>query len=164
MARRARDGPWVRARGDRITHDLVSQLERSFLLPFDREDGHGLASVIDDLLDYIDEAAEHLVIYKIDAASDHAVTLAGLVRDATRELASETLMLGQPSGSGQAPNESRSSSTKPTAYRPLVGFDRETDPLVVLRWKDIIQRLENAIDSGNHAAWVLEGIRIKNGL
>src|SRR5687768_14970730 len=55
----------IRAReheGDRITHDVLSKLQRTFVLPFDREDGHRLASAIDDVVDYIDEAAEHLVI------------------------------------------------------------------------------------------------------
>src|SRR5687768_5516929 len=57
--------------GDRITHDLLHQLQRSYSLPFDREDGHRLASSVDDLLDYIDEAAEHLVIYKVDVPLEH---------------------------------------------------------------------------------------------
>lgn len=153
--------------GDRITHDLLSQLERSFVLPFDREDAHRLASVIDDVLDYIDEAAEHLVIYRVGAAMEHAVTLGGLIREATRELASETRMLGHPKRLGTGARridelEHEADRTLRSALSSL--FDNETDPLVVLRWKDILTRLENAIDSCNDAARVLESIRIKNGL
>jgi predicted phosphate transport protein (TIGR00153 family) len=153
--------------GDRITHDLLSQLERSFVLPFDREDAHRLVSAIDDVLDYIDEAAEHLVIYKVGAPMEHAITLAGLIRDATRELAAETRLLAHPKrlGSGAKRIDELEHEADRTLRSALASlFERETDPLVVLRWKDILTRLENAIDSCNHAARKLESVRIKNGL
>ena len=137
MAGRPRPADQIRVLehdGDRITHDLLSQLERSFVLPFDREDGHRLVSAIDDLLDYIDEAAEHLVIYKVGAPMEHAVTLAGLIRDATRELAAETRLLAHPErlGSGAKRIDELEHEADRTLRSALASlFERETDPLVV---------------------------------
>jgi predicted phosphate transport protein (TIGR00153 family) len=153
--------------GDRITHDVVSQLERSFILPFDRQDGHQLAVAIDDVLDYIDEAAEHMVIYKVGTPLEQVVTLATLIRECTGELVAETRSLGQPRRLGTGTRridqlEHEADRTLRSALASL--FDREVDPLVVLRWNDILARLENAIDSCNQAARVLETIRIKDGI
>jgi len=137
------------------------------VLPFDREDAHRLASIVDDVLDHIDEAAEHIVIYKVGEPREHALVLAGLIRDATRELAAEMRSLAQPKRLGTGLRridelEHEADRTLRSALALL--FERASDPLVVLCWKDVFARLENAIDGCNHAARVLESIRIKNGL
>jgi hypothetical protein len=151
--------------GDRITHDVVSQLERSFVLPFDREDGHGLAAALDDVVDYIDEAAEHVVIYKVGAPPAHAIALTGLIREATRELAGGLLTRPEQLGAGIRRIDELEHDADRTLRSALSSlFEREVDPLVVLRWKDILARLESAIDSCNEAARVLETMRIKTGV
>jgi predicted phosphate transport protein (TIGR00153 family) len=152
--------------GDRITHDLMYQVQRSFILPFDREDAHRLASAIDDVTDYVDEIAEHVVIYKVGAPPEQALALAQLLSSAARELAKETRFLHEPGQLGQGVRrideiEHDADQTVRSALSML--FTRETDPLVVLRWKDVLDRLENAVDSCNSAGRVLENIRIKTG-
>ena len=152
--------------GDRITHDVIFQVERSCVLPFDREDAHRLASAVDDVTDYIDEVAERLAIYEVDAPLEPAVTLAQLLH-AARELARETRFLHKPGQLGTGIK--RIDQLEHDGDRELrsglsLRFARETDPLVVLRWKDILERLENAIDSTNSAGRVLQTIQIKNGL
>ncbi len=73
--------------GDRITHDILHQLYCTTMTPLDREDIHALAAALDDVVDYAEEAADVLGLYKIEAPMEQAVELTGVLRDAGRELA-----------------------------------------------------------------------------
>ena len=113
--------------GDRITHDIIHKLYGTFVTPIDREDILALASGLDDILDFTEEVADFLGLYRIEAPMDQAIELARVLREALASL-----------------------------------FERGIDPMMVIRWKDIFERLEDAIDSTETAANILEGIVIKN--
>src|SRR5215203_4550499 len=72
--------------GDRITHDIIQRLNQTFVTPFDREDIIALASGLDDIVDFIEEVADFMGLYRIEAPMDQAVRLARVLRDATRQI------------------------------------------------------------------------------
>src|ERR1700754_5237645 len=82
----ARDILICEENGDRITHDIIKRLHETFVTPIDREDILALASAIDDIVDYTEEVADYLGLYKIEAPMEQAETLARILLDATRQL------------------------------------------------------------------------------
>src|SRR3954447_19729932 len=72
--------------GDRITHDIIQRLNQTFVTPFDREDIYDLASALDDIVDFIEEVADFLGLYRIEAPMEQAERLAAVLRDATRQI------------------------------------------------------------------------------
>ena len=73
--------------GDRITHDIIQRLNQTFVTPIEREDILQLASALDDVVDFTEEAADLLVLYKIEAPMDQAQVLASILLDACRQIA-----------------------------------------------------------------------------
>src|SRR5436853_7487937 len=73
--------------GDRITHDIINRLNHTFVTPIDREDILALASALDDIVDYTEEVADYLGLYRIEAPMDQALALAHVLADAAREIA-----------------------------------------------------------------------------
>jgi uncharacterized protein len=151
--------------GDRITHDVFSRLYQSIVTPIDREDILHLASALDDIVDYTEEVADYLGLYKIEAPMAQAQRLAGVLRDATRQIAQAiSLIQGSKDIAEQMVEVHRLENEGDRLTREAIAslFEAGIDPMVVIRWKDIFERLENAIDSTERAAFILEGIVIKN--
>ncbi len=151
--------------GDRLTHDVIQRLNHTFVTPIEREDILELASALDDIVDYIDEVADYLGLYKIDAPMEQAQTLASILRAATAEISRAVpLIRGFRDISEQTVEAHRLENEGDRVVREAIAslFDNGTDPMVVIRWKDIFERLENAIDATERAAFTLEGIVIKN--
>jgi uncharacterized protein Yka (UPF0111/DUF47 family) len=151
--------------GDRITHEVIQRLNQTFVTPIEREDILQLASALDDIVDYIDEVADYLGLYKIEAPMAQAQALAGILSAATREIAAAVpLIRGFRDIRAQTVEAHRLENEGDRVMREAVAalFDGNTDPMVVIRWKDIFERLENAIDATELAAFTLEGIVIKN--
>src|SRR5438874_11180799 len=73
--------------GDRITHDIIDRLNHTFVTPIDREDILALASALDDIVDYTEEVADYLGLYKIEAPMDQAITLAHVLKEAAKQIA-----------------------------------------------------------------------------
>ena len=164
----ARDIVICEQEGDRITHDIIQRLNSTFVTPIDREDILELASALDDIIDFIEEVADYLGLYRIEAPMEQAQRLAHILLQATppdrRGDAAPARLPGHPPlhGRDQPARERR---------RPLVReaiaslFDGGIDPMVVIRWKDIFERLEEAIDATRaRRRTSLEGIVIKNQL
>jgi len=151
--------------GDRITHDLVVRLNTTSATPIDREDVLDLSSALDDVTDLVDEVAELFVLYQIEAPMVQAQELAHLLALACAELGRATPML-RSSGdfSVHLAEINRLENEGDRVSREAVAslFDAGIDPMVVIRWKDVFERLEDAIDATERTANVLEGIRIKN--
>ena len=151
--------------GDRITHDVIHELYSTAVTPFDREDIHTLAAALDDVVDYAEETADVLGLYRVEAPMEQAIELTGVLRDAGRELAAALGKLGSMkeitphlNAVGRLENEGDRISRQ-----ALVSlFEGGIDPMVVIRWKDIFERLEEAIDACEHVANTLQGIVIKN--
>ncbi len=151
--------------GDRITHDIIQRLNHTFVTPIDREDILALCSALDDIVDYTEEVAEYLGLYRIEAPMEQAIKLAGLLRASAHEIAEAIPRLR---GFGDISRytveinrlENEGDATTREAMASL--FHTGIDPMVVISWKDLFERLESAIDATEHVAYILEGIIIKN--
>jgi predicted phosphate transport protein (TIGR00153 family) len=151
--------------GDRITHDIIHKLNQTFVTPFDREDIIALASALDDIVDFIEEIADFLGLYRIEAPMEQAERMASVLRDATRQIAEAMPRLRTLKDIHHYTVEvNRLENEGDRIFREGVAslFERGIDPMMVIRWKDIFERLEEAIDATERAVNTLEGIIIKN--
>jgi predicted phosphate transport protein (TIGR00153 family) len=151
--------------GDRITHDIIHRLNQTFVTPIDREDIYALASALDDVVDYTEEVADYLGLYKIQAPMEQAQALAHVLHAAGRQIAEAMPRLrGFKDITHYTVEINRLENDGDRIAREAIAslFDNGIDPMVVIRWKDIFERLEEAIDATEHVANILEGIVIKN--
>ena len=151
--------------GDRITHDVHQRLNSTFVTPIDREDVLTLVSALDDIVDLVDEVADYLGLYKIEAPMEQAQRLAHVLLQASRQIAEAMPRLRTFAPIGHYTVEvNRLENDGDRIVREAVAslFDTGIDPMVVIRWKDIFERLEDAIDSTETAVNIMAGIIIKN--
>ena len=151
--------------GDRITHDIIRRLNETFVTPIDREDIYALASGLDDVVDFTEEVADYLGLYKIEAPMEQAQRLASVLHHATRQVEEVMPRLrGFQDVSHYTVEINRLENDGDRITREAMAslFDNGIDPMVVIRWKDIFERLENAIDATEQVANIIEGIVIKN--
>jgi len=151
--------------GDRITFDTIQRLNMTFVTPIDREDIVALASGLDDIVDLTEEAADYLGLYKIEAPMEQAEQLAQILREACRNIAEATPHLRGFKDLSNFTNEVHRLETegdKVTRAAVASLFDTGIDPMVVIRWKDIFERLEEAIDATECVANTLANIVVKN--
>lgn len=161
----ARDILKAEQEGDRITHDIVQRLNTTFVTPIDQQDIYGLATGLDDVVDYIEEAADFLGLYQIEAPMQQALDLAGVLVAACEQLAGALAELRGFKELDQYWIEiHRLENDGDRISRDAVAslFANGIDPMVVIRWKDIFTVLERAIDATEAAAHIIEGIAIKN--
>jgi uncharacterized protein len=151
--------------GDRITHDIVKRLNTTFVTPIDREDIYGLATQMDDIVDFTEEAADFLGLYKIEAPMEQATALTKVLVAACEQLAAGLEHLREFKDLDKYWIEiHRLENEGDRISRDAVAslFSNGIDPMMVIRWKDMFAVLENAIDATETAAQILEGIVIKN--
>jgi hypothetical protein len=151
--------------GDRITHDIIQRLNQTFVTPIDREDIYELASALDDVVDYTEEVADYLGLYKIEAPMEQSQELARVLHLAARQIAEAMPRLrGFRDISHYTVELNRLENDGDRIVREAIAslFGTGIDPMVVIRWKDIFERLEEAIDATERVANILEGIVIKN--
>ncbi len=151
--------------GDRITRDIIVRLNQSDATPADRRDLHELSSALDDVVDYTEEVADYFVLYKIEAPMAQAEALASVLHSATREIAAAMPLLRDFDDLSRHTIEvNRLENEGDRVVREAIAslFDTGIDPMVVIRWKDIFERLEEAIDATERVANILEGIVVKN--
>ncbi len=151
--------------GDRITHDIIQRINQTFVTPIDREDIIELASTLDDIVDYTEEVADFMGLYRIEAPMDQSLQLAGVLVQATRQI-SEALPRLRTMGdlSHYTVEIHRLENDGDRIAREALAslFERGIDPMMVIRWKDIFERLEEAIDATERVANVLQSVVIKN--
>ena len=153
-------------KGDQLTHDLIQLLNTQYVTPFDREDIYELATKLDDVVDYIEDVTDRLGLYGIESTTKHAVEQCAILVQATEQLA---LMLTRLKGLRGIQSallelkrlEDEGDRIVHDAIAALFRDDR-IDPLIVIRWKDIYDGLEEAIDSCETAANVIANIAVKN--
>jgi predicted phosphate transport protein (TIGR00153 family) len=151
--------------GDRLTREIIYRLYRSRIGPGDRGDIYALAEAIDDVVDEIEEASEELVAYSIEAPMEQAQELAGVVRDSARALRRALDRLRDGSDVEQQVVEVRDLEHEgDRIYRQAVAslFDGGIDPMLVIRWKDVLHGLEDAIDRSRQAMDILHGLMLKH--
>ncbi len=161
----ARDILICEQEGDRITHDIIHRLNQTFVTPIDREDIYEIASALDDIVDYTEEVADYLGLYKIEAPMEQSQRLAHILLQACRQIAEAMPRLRSFKDISHYTVEiNRLENDGDRVVREAIAslFDDGIDPMVVLRWKDIFERLESAIDSTERVANILEGIVIRN--
>ncbi len=151
--------------GDRVTSELIRRLNQTFVTPLDREDIIALASGLDDIADLVEEVADLLGLYKIEAPMEQAVDLASILHAATRHLCGALPRLrdfGDLSGMQEEVHRLEHDGDRVTREALAALFETGIDPMTVIRWKDLLERLEAAIDATERAANTLEGVVIKN--
>jgi uncharacterized protein Yka (UPF0111/DUF47 family) len=152
--------------GDRITHDIIHRLNsgRRVGAPFDAGDGYALATALDDIVDHTEQAAAQLGLYGVEATMEQAVEFADVLVAAGAQISSALRSLH--SGVDLAPylvEIHRLENDGDRLLRDGVAslFVQGIDPMVVIRWKDIFESLEAAVDACETVAHVLEGITLK---
>jgi predicted phosphate transport protein (TIGR00153 family) len=151
--------------GDRIVHDIIQHLNQTYVTPIDREDILALASALDDIVDYTEEVADYLGLYRIEAPMDQAIRLTQVLRDASRQICEAIPQLRTFKDLSRYTIEiNRLENEGDRISREAVAslFDGGIDPMVVIRWKDVFERLEAAIDATERVAHLMEGVVIKN--
>jgi uncharacterized protein len=152
--------------GDEITRELITLLNTQYVTPFDREDIYELATKLDDVVDYIEEVSDLLELYGIESTTRHAVEQCGILVQAVEQLSIALTRLKGLRGI-QSPLvelkrlEDEGDRIVHDAIAALFRDDR-IDPLIVIRWKDVYEGLERAIDSCETAANVIANIAVKN--
>jgi predicted phosphate transport protein (TIGR00153 family) len=151
--------------GDRLTREVVDLLNRTFVTPFDRDDIYLLASAIDDVCDHVDEAAGNIVGYGVEEIKPRAKEQAQVILRSAEKLHEAVSRLeGFKDASSQLHAlrdlEDEGDRLNRAAVSEL--FTSGADPLAVIRWKDIHEQLEEAVDACENAADVLEAILVKN--
>jgi predicted phosphate transport protein (TIGR00153 family) len=155
----------VEQEGDRITHDIIKRLNNTFVTPIEREDILELTSSLDDIIDFTEEVSDYMGLYKIEAPMEQSQRLAHILLQATRQIAEAMpRMRDFRDISHYTVEVNRLENDGDRVCREAIAslFDTGIDPMVVIRWKDIFERLEDAIDATEHVANVLEAIVIKN--
>jgi uncharacterized protein len=151
--------------GDRLTHAVIDLLNRTFVTPFDRDDMYRLASVIDDVCDHVDEAADNIDAYEVREVPAKAHEQAEVIyRAASRLHEAVELLEGFKDSKRQLVALRQLEDEGDRLSREAIAelFRSEKDPLTIIRWKDIHEQLEEAVDACENAADVLEAILVKN--
>jgi hypothetical protein len=158
--------------GDRITHDIIHRLSKSrppgrrLRSPFDAGDGYALATALDDVLDHTEQTGALLHLYGVEAPMEQAVELADVLVGADEQIVKALERLGVGAEPGPYLVEiHRLENEGDRLLRDGVAslFAGGADPMVVIRWKDIFESLEEAVDSCEKVAHVIEGIMLKRG-
>jgi uncharacterized protein Yka (UPF0111/DUF47 family) len=151
--------------GDRIVHDIIQHLNQTFVTPIDREDILALASALDDIVDYTEEVADYLGLYRIEAPMDQAIQLTRVLKASSRQICEAIPQLRSFKDLSKYTIEiNRLENEGDRISREAVAslFDGGIDPMVVIRWKDVFERLEAAIDATERVAHLMESVVIKN--
>ncbi len=156
----------VETAGDGLTRDLINLLNTQYLTPFDREDIYLLATEIDDVVDYLEEASDLLGLYGVEMPTRHAVEQCAVIVRACEQLATACDNLKGLRGVQEALVElKRLEDEGDQILRDALASlfrDEGIDPLIVIRWKDIYEALERALDACETAANVIANIVVKN--
>ena len=155
-------------RGDTITHEIMAQLHRTFITPFDREDISLLAHTVDDVTDFIHAAVDHMLIYKVDRPAQRAKELADIIVQAAVEVEKAVPLLRSRAGLKQVlPHCVEINRLENMADRVLRSamaelFENSTDIAYILKWREIYEYMESATDRCEDVADVLEGVALKH--
>lgn len=155
-------------KGDEITHRIMENLHRSFVTPLDREDIARLASCLDDMMDYLEGATKRMYLYRIRQPTPRAIEISYIINKVAKELCMAVPLLRDHSQMKGILTrcinihslENEADDLRHAALADL--FEEEKDVKEILKWLDVYQNLENAVDRGEDVANILEGIVLKN--
>jgi len=151
--------------GDEITHSIFTKLNQTFITPFDREDIHELCSQLDDIIDLIDAAASRFVLYRVDSIRPGTLDLVKILVAACTEVEEAVRSMETPEKALKHCIEiNRYENDSDRVCRTLIAqlFDEEKDPVQIIKWKEIYEVIETAVDNCEDAANVIEGVILKS--
>ncbi len=154
--------------GDTITHQIMRQLHRTFVTPFDREDIALLAHSLDDVTDFIQSAADAMLIYKVAKPGQRVKDLSDIIVQAASEVEKAMPLLRHRAELKQILKQcveiNRLENMADRVYRSAIGelFDNSADIVQIIKWREIYEHMETATDRCEDVANVLEGVAIKN--
>jgi predicted phosphate transport protein (TIGR00153 family) len=154
--------------GDKITHDCLAALHQTWITPLDREEIHALITSLDDVLDCIEAASERIALFEIDSATPEARELAKSIVEACSAMSSATRLLSdlkQPSKILELCVEiNKHENAADAVYRTGLAslFKKGNDPLLVMKWRDIYDQLENTTDRCEDVANIIEGVVLEH--
>jgi len=167
LEERAKEIYEVEQEGDILTHEIMKNLNKTFITPIDREDLYALASSLDDILDLIWGAVDRLVVFKITEATKEAVSMAKDIQTTT-EVIHKAIHKLKEKQYGHVQEYcieiNRLENLIDRDFRDALGklFDEIKDPILIIKWKEIYEHLENASDKCEDVANVLESIVLKH--
>ena len=152
--------------GDQITRDVIQRLNTQFVTPFDRDDIYRLAGAIDDFVDHIEHACDLLGLYAIESPTRQALEQCRILVAAAEQL---VVVLGELKGRKGVERPllelKRLEDEGDRVVRDAIAAlfqDSRIDPLIVIRWKDVYEALEEALDACETAANVVGNVVVKN--
>jgi predicted phosphate transport protein (TIGR00153 family) len=151
---------------DTITHEIIQRLNRTFVTPIDREDIHALAKSLDDVMDAIDAAAQVIRRYRVAPVRFGARELATVIVRSTDQVRMAVAALERKTGvHGLAVEVNRLENEADRLHDEALSrlFEEERDPIAVIKWKEVLDFLEEATDRCEDVANVLEGVVVKHG-
>lgn len=151
---------------DFLTHEIIQRLNKTFVTPIDREDIHALARALDDVMDGIDDAASLIPLYNIRQVRPGARELTKIISASTDQVLLAVQALEKRKGVLERAVEiNRLENEADRAHQRAVGqlFAEETDPIAVMKWKEILDRLEDSTDRCEDVANLLENVVVKHG-
>jgi predicted phosphate transport protein (TIGR00153 family) len=150
---------------DFLTHEIIQRLHRTFVTPLDREDIHALARSLDDVMDAIDASSWIVRLYQIDHVRDGARELAHIIKSSTEQVVAAMRALERRKGTTELAVEiNRLENEADRAHQAAVRklFEDEKDPVQIMKWKEILDFLEEATDRCEDVANVVEGVVVKH--
>ncbi len=150
---------------DFLTHEIIQRLHRTFVTPLDREDIHAMARSLDDVMDAIDASAAVIRLYHIDRVRPDARKLSRIISQSAEQVVCAMKALGGRSGVTECAVEiNRLENEADRAHQQAVRllFEEEKDPVAIMKWKEILDFLEDATDRCEDVANVLEGVVVKH--
>jgi predicted phosphate transport protein (TIGR00153 family) len=155
----------VEHRGDQLTHEIVKRLNTTFITPIDREDIHDLATRLDDVLDFIEAAAERLVVYRIKEPTSACRAMAEVIVQQTHAMdrTIKCLRTMDPGFHEHAVEVNRLENSADNLLRDSLAalFEEQADPIEVIKWKEIYETMEIVTDRCEDVVNVIEGIILK---
>ncbi|HXG02852.1 MAG TPA: DUF47 family protein [Candidatus Binatia bacterium] len=155
----------IEHQGDQVTHEVVRRLNTTFITPLDREDIHSLASRLDDVLDYIEAAAERLVVYRIKEPTSASRAMADVIVRTCEAMdrAVRCLRSMDPAFHQHAVEVNRLENNADNLLRDSLAamFEEMADPIEIIKWKEIYETMEIVTDRCEDVANVIEGILLK---
>lgn len=154
--------------GDEKAHAIVEKLNKTFITPFDREDIHALCSALDDIIDFIDASVRRMALYKIQSVTEDAMHLANIILRSVEETVEAVNELHKFRKSGHIKKhfieihrlENEGDHVSRQAIAGL--FDSQEDVRDIIKWKEVYEHLETAIDKCEDAANIIEAVVLKN--
>jgi len=159
----------VEHQGDVIAHQIMEQLHRTFITPFDREDIALLAHSLDDVIDFIQAAADTMLVYKVERPNETAKELGDIILQSAVEVEKAMHFLSRKAKLKQllelCVEINRLENVADGVYRKALGelFTGNTDIIKIIKWREIYEQMESATDRCEDVANVLEGVALKNG-